>query len=288
MTYSPNSEPERSLIDALRSDADAPVEDAIRSRVARRLGLVSALGVASLGMAAESGVRLAADGASAVTKAAALAGQSAAAGTSTAGLLGGVMAGLGLGMLAGGALLGALQLAGVGTERPAPPAAATRSQTQNAAAKAQASGVASPAVERREVAAEHADDSSAALGGHAMTAERGVNRAQPSGLALPTAPRRVPTGTPTHDAASVERALLERAHATFARGEVGQALEQLALHRRRFPNGTLTEEREALSIKVLLASDQAAAARARLTDFEQRFPRSLFLPTLRAPLERKP
>lgn len=72
-----------------------------------------------------------------------------------------------------------------------------------------------------------------------------------------------------------ERSLLMRAQVALTRSLPGDALTALHEHRRRYPRGQLTEEREALWVQALAASrdphTQSAAA-----SFLQRYPDSIF------------
>ncbi|MCA9607617.1 MAG: hypothetical protein KC619_18545 [Myxococcales bacterium] len=78
-----------------------------------------------------------------------------------------------------------------------------------------------------------------------------------------------------------EMALLSRAQTALQRGLGQSALDALAEHRRRFPRGQLTEEREALVVQALARAgrdDEAAEAARR---FEARYPSSLLRPVVR-------
>jgi hypothetical protein len=72
-----------------------------------------------------------------------------------------------------------------------------------------------------------------------------------------------------------ERELLELANAALQRGDLAAADRALLGHRRSFPRGMLSEERDALAIGVLLARGQTDAARARATRFVSRYPQSI-------------
>jgi hypothetical protein len=81
-----------------------------------------------------------------------------------------------------------------------------------------------------------------------------------------------------------ELALLRRAKAD-ARSAPAHALELVAEHESRFPNGVLVEEREVIAIEALLASGQRAASEARAARFFARFPNSAHARRVRALLE---
>ncbi|MEM9074233.1 MAG: hypothetical protein AAGE52_37415, partial [Myxococcota bacterium] len=77
-----------------------------------------------------------------------------------------------------------------------------------------------------------------------------------------------------------EGALLERARRLVCREpeRAGAALER---HRSRFPNGVLSEEREALGVELLHCQERHDDARAALAEFAGAHPGSVHLPRLR-------
>ena len=77
-----------------------------------------------------------------------------------------------------------------------------------------------------------------------------------------------------------ELALLQRAQTEYASHEFADALVLVAEHARRFPNGRLAEEREALRVRSLAGAGQGDEARRVLAAFTKRFPHSAFLPRL--------
>jgi len=79
---------------------------------------------------------------------------------------------------------------------------------------------------------------------------------------------------------AAERQLLDAARSTLARGEPQAGIISLEQHVKRFPKGTLTEEREALYIRILVAAGNDSAASARAANFQQRFPNSMFMPVV--------
>jgi len=81
---------------------------------------------------------------------------------------------------------------------------------------------------------------------------------------------------------AAEQRLLDAARAAVARGEPEAGLGPLKQHAARFPNGILTEEREALAVRILAAIGRSRDALARAEDFQRRFPNSLFAPTVEA------
>jgi TolA-binding protein len=72
--------------------------------------------------------------------------------------------------------------------------------------------------------------------------------------------------------------LLQHAHLAYARRDFRSALALVAEHARRFPDGPLAEECEALRVESLLAAGHAAEARRVGARFAARFPRSVLLP----------
>jgi hypothetical protein len=87
---------------------------------------------------------------------------------------------------------------------------------------------------------------------------------------------------------ALQQALLDEARAAFGRGENDAALRAIAAHERRYPESVLSEEREALAIKVLVARGDFMDAKARGTRFIEKHPRSLLLPAVRDSLDTIP
>ena len=85
---------------------------------------------------------------------------------------------------------------------------------------------------------------------------------------------------PAVSALGAERGLLDRARKALARGDTAEAERALDLHARRHPAGLLSEEREALAIKVLVDVGHTEEARRRAVKFRERYPRSLFGPSV--------
>jgi hypothetical protein len=82
--------------------------------------------------------------------------------------------------------------------------------------------------------------------------------------------------------------LLRRARAAVARKDFPAALASIAEHARRFKDGRLTEEREALRIKALSGLGREEDARHTANVFESRFPRSVLLPAVSHMAAEKP
>ena len=74
--------------------------------------------------------------------------------------------------------------------------------------------------------------------------------------------------------------LLEQARAALERADFAAAMIPLAEHARRFNNGQLAEEREALRVRALSGLGLRDEVRRAAADFEARFPRSPLLPTV--------
>ena len=75
-----------------------------------------------------------------------------------------------------------------------------------------------------------------------------------------------------------ELELLGRAQAAYTHHEFARAIGLLAELTRRFPNGHLAEEREALRVRSLYGMGSADEARRAAAAFAHRFPRSVLLP----------
>lgn len=89
-----------------------------------------------------------------------------------------------------------------------------------------------------------------------------------------------PTAPGANSELARERALLDVARACAARGEPARVLELVAQHARQFPRGRLSEEREALAIRALLALGRAQEARARAATFRSEHPNSFLMPVI--------
>ena len=99
---------------------------------------------------------------------------------------------------------------------------------------------------------------------------------------LPPAP--APTvaapGPSPVDAAREELHLMRQARAAVARGDFTAALSPINEHTRRFKNGRLVEEREALRVRALVGLGRSEEARRAAAAFRTRFPRSVLLPAV--------
>lgn len=84
-----------------------------------------------------------------------------------------------------------------------------------------------------------------------------------------------PAGRPTNE----ELQLLRAAREDVTRGDFARALAVLSEHGRRFRNGVLVEEREALRVKSLTGLGRREEAQRVAADFHARFPHSVLLAT---------
>lgn len=80
--------------------------------------------------------------------------------------------------------------------------------------------------------------------------------------------------------ADAEVRLLEQAWVALEREEFAAALAAIVEHARRFRNGRLTEEREALRVKALSGLGLRDEVQRAAAEFEARFPRSPLLPAV--------
>jgi len=94
----------------------------------------------------------------------------------------------------------------------------------------------------------------------------------------PTAHGARPAHARPSDDAELE--LLRAAHTAYQAHDFGKALVLLSEHARRFPNGVLAEEREALRVRSLAGAGRVAEARRAAAQFAKHFPRSVLLTKL--------
>jgi hypothetical protein len=167
-----------------------------------------------------------------------------------------------------------------------------------------------PAVRRRGLTVALAASLALVVGAAAATAAlrgRALNPSQPLPSAIPhperpmhnatlDVPPSLPTVTPqstftakpqrwarpttAQESYAAELDLLTRAQGAYAAREFSEVLARVAEHGRKFPNGRLTEEREALRIRALEGAGRAEEAHRAAAAFESRFPRSIMLPRL--------
>jgi hypothetical protein len=80
---------------------------------------------------------------------------------------------------------------------------------------------------------------------------------------------------------AAELRLLQRAQSEYTSQDFPDALLLVAEHARRFPNGRMAEEREALRVRSLAGAGRGDESRRALATFAEHFPRSALLPRLR-------
>jgi hypothetical protein len=97
-------------------------------------------------------------------------------------------------------------------------------------------------------------------------------------IAKPQRAARLPSAQESYAA---ELELLQRAQAAYTQRDFSNALILVAEHGRRFPNGRLAEQRDALRVRSLVGSGRANEARRAVAAFALRFPRSVLLQRLR-------
>jgi hypothetical protein len=95
------------------------------------------------------------------------------------------------------------------------------------------------------------------------------------------APPAKPRHLPRSATYAAELALLQRAHTAYARRDYAEALAVVGEHGRRFPNGRLAEEREAIRVESLASAGHTVEAGGAAATFAKRFPRSVLLPRVK-------
>lgn len=111
----------------------------------------------------------------------------------------------------------------------------------------------------------------------------------PSPLARPASVAPRPTAKATaQDRLAAERALLDVARRGLATGEPVKALAAVERHEKEYAQGVLTEEREAIAVKALVAAGRGEDARARGATFRARYPRSIMLNAVQSSLKTIP
>ena len=91
-------------------------------------------------------------------------------------------------------------------------------------------------------------------------------------------PKPAPSARPEGELAPTELQLLGRAQAAYTHRDFGRAISLVSELTRRFPNGHLAEEREALRVRSLLGAGRTDDGRRAASAFAVRFPRSVLLP----------
>lgn len=275
MTLETDSELDPAIIDALRRDALVQVPAGRRERVASRLAAGAGVVALSTSVAGASQVAASA-GAAGISGIAPVA--SSAAALTAVGLAKMLGIGLALGSVTGlgmhfgfRALEAAPQHAVPATNVALKATQATSSAPPLPDARVAVTAPPAPAVARMQK--EPRAPRSAPVAAPTVQVnptpelpESGVGRAGTPGLAE-------------------QQALLDEASACLRRGDGIAALAAVHAHLERFPSTALEEEREAVTIKALALTGNRFQAAQRLGSFGTRFPKSLFLPSLRAALE---
>lgn len=96
--------------------------------------------------------------------------------------------------------------------------------------------------------------------------------------AATAAAARIPSAPRASDRLSEEVAILSRAESERHAGRFSSALTLLEEHRRKFPRGSLTQERMAARIRVLCALGRVSEAEAALATLKRTSPSSVHLP----------
>jgi len=92
--------------------------------------------------------------------------------------------------------------------------------------------------------------------------------------------RRLGRWTSPRESYAAEIELLQRAQSQYASHDFPDALVLVAEHARRFPNGHLAEEREALRVQSLAGAGRVGEAGRAFAVFARRFPQSVLSPRL--------
>lgn len=85
-----------------------------------------------------------------------------------------------------------------------------------------------------------------------------------------------------HGSYAAELELMRSAHTAYAARDYASALVLTSEHARRFRDGALAEQREALRIRCLLGAGRTSEAQRAVAAFKKRFPRSVLLGRLEA------
>jgi hypothetical protein len=103
--------------------------------------------------------------------------------------------------------------------------------------------------------------------------------------AITAAPPAVPSReAPVDRSIGAEQKLLDPARVALGRGDGAAALGAATAHGRRFPQGQLSEEREAILIQALVLLGRGPEARARADRFVRTYPNSALMPAIREAL----
>jgi hypothetical protein len=107
---------------------------------------------------------------------------------------------------------------------------------------------------------------------------------RPTEVARPRSSAEPTVAVRREESMAAEQAILDEANEALASGRSAAAFAALARHADQFPRGRLSEEREGLWLRTLLADGRKDEARARAARFKQLYPHSMLLPALEATL----
>jgi hypothetical protein len=116
---------------------------------------------------------------------------------------------------------------------------------------------------------------------HGVSAAREIDAPATVAPDAPHRRRTVRTSAAMVRPTNAELELLRTARQDVTRGDFAGALAVIAEHRRRFRNGSLVEEREALRVKSLAGLGRHEEAQRVAAEFHARFPHSVFLATFK-------
>jgi TolA-binding protein len=262
MTLGPDA---RALLDAANGGDEPSHDDAarVRSKLAARIAMGAAAGAAAT--VATKGAAAGTTGAGAAT------GLTASAGVVTKALLA-------IALVGGTAATGAVVLQQA-------PVSANVSAESTARRGAEAAKPI-PVVASQEMPAPIVAVSETSVDVHALPLAS-ANTVEPVAIPAPVVrtppPPRTTSATPAPldapakpaaDSIAEEAALLRAANAALTSGDATTALARLDEHAARYPNGALTQERQAARVFALCAGGRAAEARAAASSFVAANPRS--------------
>jgi len=107
---------------------------------------------------------------------------------------------------------------------------------------------------------------------------------KPPIVSAPPAPVEAPPEAPK-DTLAEERALLDEGRRAISQGQLHEAQALLTQHAQLFPNGRLTEEREALVIRLLVREGHTSEAVRRAARFKKEHPHSIQQPGIDSALK---
>jgi len=97
-----------------------------------------------------------------------------------------------------------------------------------------------------------------------------------------------PVRAPEPEGLESDLRLLERARTQLAEGHPASTLQLLRTHERTYPGSPLAQERDALTVKALVAAGSLQEAERRADAFVARYPRGLLLDSVERAVGKKP